>query len=79
MKRTDTYQPFTWMGIILIALGIILMALPLLGRYMPDLERLPWIIVWVYRQDGFYFATSPLLIIVSIVSIMLNYLNRTQG
>ena len=67
------------MGIILIALGIILMALPLLGRYMPDLERLPWIIVWVYRWDGFYFATSPLLIIVSIVSIMLNYLNRTQG
>ncbi len=78
-RRMDADQPFTWAGVILIVLGIILVALPLLGKYVSDLERLPWIIVWIYRRNGFYFATSPLLIIISIISIILNYLNRTRG
>ncbi len=70
------YRPLTLVGILLIASGLILVLLPLIARYLPSLERLPWIIVWVYRSNGFYFATSPLLIIISFISLLLNLLGR---
>jgi hypothetical protein len=70
------YRPLTAIGILLIASGLILVLLPLIARHLPSLERLPWIIVWVYRKNGFYFATSPLLIIISFVSLLLNLLGR---
>lgn len=72
-----TYSPFTVLGLLLIISGVILVALPLLARHLPSLERLPWILVWVYRRDGFYFITSPLLVIVSIVSLVLRLLGRS--
>jgi len=68
-------SPFTIVGILFIVLGIIFVALPYLGRYL-DLERIPWIILWVYRTDGFTFATSPILIIISLVSLVLAYIRR---
>jgi hypothetical protein len=34
------------------------------------------IILYVYRSDGFTFATSPLLIILSLVSFLYTYLRR---
>lgn len=73
----DTYyRPFTILGLLLIVSGLLLVLLPFLARHLPSLEKLPWIILWVYRRDGFYFATSPLLIIVSLISLLLNYFNR---
>jgi hypothetical protein len=54
--------------------GVLLIALPYLENVIPNLERVPWIILWVYRTGGFTFATSPLLIIISVISIMLAYL-----
>ena len=73
----DTYyRPFTILGLLLIVSGLLLVLLPFLARHLPSLERLPWIILWVYRRDGFYFATSPLLIIVSLISLLLNFFNR---
>jgi len=66
------YRPFTTLGLLLIVSGLILVLLPVLARHLPSLDRLPWIIVWVYRKNGFYFATSPLLIIISLVSLLLN-------
>jgi uncharacterized membrane protein HdeD (DUF308 family) len=66
------YRPFTVMGLILILSGIILVMLPFIARHLPNLEKLPWILIWVYRKNGFYFVTSPLLIILSIISIVLN-------
>ena len=60
------------MGLILILSGIILVMLPFIARHLPNLEKLPWILIWVYRKNGFYFVTSPLLIILSIISIVLN-------
>jgi len=71
------YRPFTVLGLLLIVSGALLIALPILARHLPSLERLPWIIVWVYRRDGFYFITSPLLIIVSLVSLLLHLLSRS--
>lgn len=72
------YRPFTVMGLVLILCGLVLVALPLIARHLPNIERLPWIIVWVYRRDGFYFVTSPLLIILSVASILLNLFWRAR-
>lgn len=71
------HRPFTVLGLFFIILGLILVALPLIIRHLPNLERLPWIVIWVYRRNGFYFATSPLLIIISIVSLLLQLFRRT--
>lgn len=70
------YRPFTILGLLLIVSGLLLVLLPFLARHLPSLEKLPWIILWVYRRDGFYFATSPLLIIISLISLLLNFFNR---
>jgi len=67
-------NPFTVFGVLLILLGVIFVALPYLEHVIPNLERVPWIILWVYRSRGFTFATSPLLIIISVISILLAYL-----
>ena len=70
------YRPFTTLGLVLIVCGLILVALPFVIRSIPSLERVPWIILWVYRKDGFFFATSPLLIILSAVSLLLSLYGR---
>jgi hypothetical protein len=72
----DEYRPFAAMGWILILLGVLLVALPYLARLVPSVERLPWYIVYVYRSDGFVFATSPLLILISVISLLWGYLRR---
>ena len=72
------YRPFTVMGLILILSGLVLVLLPIVARHIPSLDRLPWILVWVYRRDGFYFVTSPLLIILSLVSIIVNLYGKTR-
>ena len=64
------------MGWVLISLGVIFVALPYITRIIPDIERIPWWILWVYRSNGFTFATSPLLIFISLLSVVLNILRR---
>ena len=72
----NTFQPFTVIGIIFIVLGIILVILPLIAQYIPNLEKLPWIIIWVYKTDNFTFATSPILLIITILSFIINYIRQ---
>ena len=72
------FTPLTLLGILLIAVGAVLVALPLIAKHIPSLEDLPWIIVWVYRTDGFVFAASPILIIISIASLIIHLANRTR-
>jgi hypothetical protein len=72
----DDYQPFALIGIALIIVGIIMVALPFIARHVPGLEKLPWIIIWVYKSNGFIFATSPLLIILTIITLILSFLKR---
>ena len=72
----DDYSPFTSMGWVLILVGVLLVVLPYISRIIPDAERLPWFILFVYRRDGFYFATSPLLILISLISILFNRSGR---
>jgi len=70
------YWAYTFLGIILIICGVVLITLPLIARSLNNIEKLPWIIVWIYRSDDFYFATSPILIIVSVLSIVVRMLKR---
>jgi len=64
------------LGVILIVLGVLILIVPLLLEKLPSLEKIPWIILYVYRTDGFIFATSPILIIVGIASLLLWLLSR---
>ncbi len=68
-------HPFTVLGMLLIFLGILFVALPYISRVI-DVDKIPWIILYVYRSDGFTFATSPLLLILSLVSLILVYARR---
>lgn len=76
MTVDDWYRPFTWLGAIMILLGVLLVAIPHLVRYAPEIEKLPPILLYVYRRDGFYFATSPILIIVSVILMLASFLSR---
>jgi len=58
------------LGFSFILLGIALLLLPLLSRLPPIFQRLKDllpILVYVYQHDGFYFVTSPILIIISVI------------
>lgn len=70
------YQPFTILGLILIVSGLLLVLLPFLTRYLPSLDQVPWLLIWVYRRNGFIFVTSPLLIILSLLSLIAQLYGR---
>lgn len=63
--------PLQFLGILMLLLGAILFFLPIILERIPSLEKIPWIILYVYRSDGFVFVTSPILIILSILSLIL--------
>ena len=72
----EEYEVSTVLGLLLILLGFILIMIPFVSRFFPSLEKIPPIIWWTYRSDHFYFATSPILIIISIVSLIFFVLGR---
>ncbi len=76
MAIDEWYRSFAWLGVIMILLGVLFVAIPYLIRYAPEIEKLPPILLYVYRRHGFYFATSPILIIVSIVWVLASFLRR---
>jgi hypothetical protein len=63
---------FQFWGAILIILGVILFITPLFLERVPFLEKVPWIILYVYRSNNFIFVTSPILIIISIIIYLIN-------
>ena len=75
MRSLGETNPFTFLGILFIVLGLLFVAIPFISRYI-DLDKIPWIILWVYKSDGFIFATSPILIIISIISLFVAFLRR---
>lgn len=68
-------HPLTWLGIALTLVGAALVLLPILGKYI-DLSRIPSWLIYVYRSDGFYFITSPLLLALSAISLIVYLLTR---
>ncbi|MCP8312394.1 MAG: hypothetical protein L6M37_05535 [Candidatus Methylarchaceae archaeon HK02M1] len=72
----EAYQFLTISGILLILLGIILVLLPIVIRHLPSIEKLPPILIYVYRSENFYFVTSPLLILISLIFLILYLIKR---
>jgi hypothetical protein len=62
-------KSFTRFGLTFIFIGIALILIPTFYRLLPkvDLEGMPWPLLYIYQKDDFYFATSPILILVGIV------------
>lgn len=63
------------LGIALILVGAALVLFPMVGRYI-DLSSIPSWLIYVYHSDGFYFATSPLLLLLSLVAFIIFLINR---
>jgi hypothetical protein len=73
MEENTMFSTIGWM---LILLGVIFVTLPYLTKIFPSIEKIPWYIVWVYKKDGFYFATSPILIFISLLSFILHIIRN---
>lgn len=71
----EAVHPFFILGMFLILLGVALVLLPIIGRYV-DLSGIPPWLIYVYRSDGFCFVTSPLLIVISLISVLIYLLMR---
>jgi hypothetical protein len=68
---------FYFVGVALVLLGIAFILIPILARSgMFSGFKIPSIILYTYNKDGFYFATSPLLIIISAISILIFLIRR---
>jgi len=65
------------LGVMLMVLGALLFVAPMVLERLPSLESVPWIILYVYRSDGFVFVTSPILIIISVLSLLWWILTRS--
>jgi hypothetical protein len=76
VNTLKSYPPFTLIGVIFIVAGIILVILPLIAQYLPSLQKIPWIIIWTYKSGNFVFVTSPILIIITVISFILTYLKH---
>jgi len=68
-------HPLTWLGIALILVGAALVLLPILGKYI-DLSRIPSWLIYIYRSDGFYFITSPILLALSAIALIAYLLTK---
>jgi len=74
----DWQNPFNVFGVTLILMGVALLIVPIIAKIIPtvDLEKIPWPILYVYRNDGFVFITSPLLIIIGVAYFLLTLLRH---
>jgi len=72
------FKPVTLLGIFFVLIGIALVLIPLIAKYLPgvDFSKIPWFFLYVYRSDGFFFATSPLLIAIGIIFFLWSLLRR---
>ncbi len=64
-------------GVLLVVVGLVLVLLPFALGALPKaeaLEKLPPYLVYIYRKGNFYFATSPILILLSLAYFVYLYL-----
>jgi hypothetical protein len=71
----EEVHQLTWLGVAFVLIGVALIALPLLGRHI-DFSKIPPWLVYVHRGDGFYFVTSPFLLLLSILSLAIYLLKK---
>ncbi|MEM3040707.1 MAG: hypothetical protein QXG97_01610 [Nitrososphaerota archaeon] len=81
LEPASDYSIFTLLGVILIILGVVTFLLPYLlqADLLKRLEELPPILVYVYRHDGFYLATSPILIVICLAYLAYKWLSKGIG
>lgn len=65
----------TWLGVALIFIGVALVLFPILGKYI-DLSQVPSWLIYIYHNNGFYFVTSPLLLMLSLATVIVYFLTR---
>ncbi len=65
----------TWLDIAFVLIGVALLLLPILGKYI-DLSQVPSWLIYIYHSNGFYFLTSPLLLVLSIGAFIAYILMR---
>jgi uncharacterized protein YjeT (DUF2065 family) len=65
-------------GVILVLLGLAFVVAPIIAKHLPtvSIERIPWILLWVYHKDSFWVATSPILIIAGAAYVLWRFLVR---
>ena len=75
---SELFWLFILIGLLLIVLGEIIIILPFLFDLQSTLkiEEIPWLLIYVYHSDGFVFITSPILIIISVILLLLALLKR---
>jgi len=73
----ESHSPFTVLGLLFVVIGVLLLTMPCVINYavkhtptLEVLERVPPILLYVYRRDSFYFATSPILPIAGAVYLL---------
>jgi hypothetical protein len=74
----STYRMTAILGILFLVLGAFLLLLPFVEKLTPSLDRLPWFLVYVYKRGDFFFVTSPVLIVLSLLSLLLYIVDRMR-
>jgi len=77
-QMSEMQRMTTVLGILFLVLGALMLLLPFLERSLPSLNELPWFLIYVYRRGDFFFVTSPILIILSLLSVVLYVVSRTN-
>jgi hypothetical protein len=57
-------------GVLLLILGVFFVVTPMLREHLLAIDTLPWILVYIYRHNGLTIVTSPLLLLVSLASLL---------
>jgi hypothetical protein len=67
LKEAYGFGLLTFIGVLLILMGLILVILPFIMKLGIKLESIhPLLLVW-RRVDGFYVGTSPILLIILVL------------
>jgi hypothetical protein len=72
----SNYAVFTVIGLVLVALGIFALLIPIMLKsdVLQWLSRIHPILLYVYRREGFFFVTSPILIAVSLLFLLYRWI-----
>ena len=77
MSQTAGDWTFYILGITLVILGIAFLLVPILSKSGTFTGlKIPWYIIYTYNSRGFYFATSPILIAISALTLIYFLLRR---
>ncbi|MEM2052197.1 MAG: hypothetical protein QW614_04505 [Candidatus Caldarchaeum sp.] len=74
MEQNPFLSWTTILGIMFILIGIAIIVIPLLARYLTDVEKIHPLLLVGVKLDGFYVGTSPILIIALVaIYLLLRY------